>query len=94
MRLPALLLPALLGLSAANAAPPCQAMADKIEKELDALRKMSNADRPAKCRAISLVISDLTDLAAACGADQKFIDGTYRPLAQSVGAEAPKACQK
>jgi hypothetical protein len=94
VRLSALLILALLGISAANASPPCQSMADKVTKEFDAERKMSDADRPAKCIALNLVISHLTDLAAACGADQQFIDGTYMPLAKSVGDEAPKVCQK
>jgi hypothetical protein len=94
VRMPVLLILALLGLSAANASPPCQSMADKVAKEFDAERKMSNADRPAKCRALYQVISHLSDLAAACGGDQTFIDGTYMPLAKSVGDEAPKVCQK
>ena len=91
--MPALLILALLGLSAANASPPCQSMADKVTKEFDAERK-SDADRPAKCRALYQVISHLSDLAAGCGADQKFIDATYMPLAKSVGDEAPKVCEK
>jgi hypothetical protein len=94
VRMPALLISALFVLSAANASPPCQGMADKVTKEFDAERKMSDADRPAKCRALYKVISDLTDLAAACAADQKFRDGTYMPLAKSVGDEAPKVCQQ
>jgi len=89
-----LLISALGGVSVTHAAPPCQSLADKVSQEFDAERKMSDADRPAKCRAIYQVISDLTDLATACGADQKFIDGTYKPLAKSVGDEAPKVCQK
>jgi len=69
-------------------------LADKITKEFDAERKMSDSDKPAKCRAISHVISDLTDLAVACAADQTFMDGTYTPLAKSVGDEAPKAIRR
>lgn len=94
VRMPALLILALLGLSAANASPPCQGMADKVSKEFDAERKMSNADKPAKCRALYQVISDLTDLAVACAADQKFRDETYMPLAKAVGDEGPKVCQQ
>jgi hypothetical protein len=93
VRKPAPLILALLGLSAAHASPPCQGMADKVTKEFDAERTMSNVDRPAKCKALYQVISDLTDLAVACGADRKFIDETYMPLAKSIGEEGPKACQ-
>jgi hypothetical protein len=92
MRVSAALITALLGLSSAHASPPCQEMADKVAKKFDAEQKMSNIDRAAKCRALFLVISDLTDLAAACGADQKFIDNTYMPLAKAIGDEGPKAC--
>jgi hypothetical protein len=83
-----------LGFSTAHAAPPCQAMADKVAKEFDAERKMSSANQPAKCIALDKVISDLTDLAVACAADQKFRDETYMPLAKAVGDEAPRACPK
>ena len=92
MRIPALLVSALLGFSA-NAAPPCQDMADKVAKEFAAEKKMSDLDKPAKCRAIYKIISGLTDIASQCGADSKFIDETYRPLAKSVGDEAPHVCQ-
>jgi hypothetical protein len=60
----------------------------------DAARKMSESDRPAKRRAFYQVISDLTNLATACAADDKFREQTYMPLAKSVGDEAPKACQR
>ena len=93
MKMSAVLISALLGCNAAHASPPCQAMADKVAKEFDAERKMSDADRSAKCRALYQVISDLTDLAVACSADQKFLDETYMPLAKSVGDEGPRACQ-
>ena len=94
MRIPALLIPALLGFSIAHASPPsCQDMADKTAKEFAAEKKMSDLDKPAKCRAIYKIISDLTDMAAQCGADTKFIDGTYKPLAKAVGDEAPNVCK-
>jgi hypothetical protein len=72
----------------------CQEMADKVTRKFEAEQKMSNIDKAAKCRAISLVISDLTDLAVACGADQKFRDERYMPLAKAIGDEAPKACPR
>ena len=82
----------MLGCSA-HAAPSCQDMADKVAKEFAAEKKMSDLDKPAKCRAIYKIISGLTDIASQCGADSKFIDATYRPLAKSVGDEAPLVCQ-
>jgi hypothetical protein len=93
MKIPALLVPALLGFSLAHAAPPpCQGMADTAAQEL-AAEKKSDLDKPTKCRAIYKIISDLSDIAARCGADTKFIDGTYKPLAKSVGDEAPNVCK-
>ncbi|HEV7356424.1 MAG TPA: hypothetical protein VGN99_00415 [Steroidobacteraceae bacterium] len=92
-RIPAVLIPALLGCSIAHAAPPCQDMADKVAKEFAAEKKMSDLDKPAKCRAIYKIISDLSDMATQCGADTKFIDGTYKPLAKAVGDEAPNVCK-
>jgi hypothetical protein len=94
MRIASVLILTPVGLSAANAAPPCHELAEKVTKKFAAERNMSDVDRAAKCSAISVVISDLTDLAVTCGADQKFMDGTYLPLAKAVGDEAPKACHR
>lgn len=94
MRFSAVLTAALLGLSSAHASPPCQEMADKVAKKFDAQQKMSKVDMAARCRAISLIILDLQDLAVACGADQKFIDKTYMPLAKAISDEAPKDCPR
>jgi hypothetical protein len=47
---------ALLGFSVAHASPPCQDMADKVAKEFAAEKKMSDLDKPAKCRAIYKII--------------------------------------
>jgi hypothetical protein len=94
MKTSALLIFAVLGINFAGASLPCQDMADKVRKEFDAERKMNDADRPAKCRALSQVIADLTDIAVACGADTAFIDKIYKPLATAVGDEGPKACQR
>ena len=93
MKIPALLISALLGFSVAHAAPPCQDMADKVAKEFAAEKKISDLDKPAKCRAIYKIISGLTDIAAQCGADTQFIDGTYKPLAKAVGDEGSHVCQ-
>ena len=93
MRIPSLLIPALLGFSIAHAAPPCQDMADKVAKEF-AAEKKSDLDKPTKCTAIYKIVSELTDIATQCGADTKFIEGTYKPLAKSVGDEAPNVCQR
>ncbi len=92
MKTLALSISALVAFGVAHASPHCQDMADKVAKEFAAEKRMSNADKPAKCSAISKVISDLSDLAAACGADQQFIHDTYMPLAKFVGDEAPSAC--
>ena len=92
MKIAALLIPALLGAGIAHAAPPCQDMAETVAKVL-AAEKKSDLDKPTKCKAIYKIISDLTDIAAQCGADTKFIDGTYKPLAKSVGDEAPNVCK-
>jgi hypothetical protein len=94
MRMSAVLLAALFGCTVVHAAPPCQDMADKVSKKFDAERKMSSVNQSAKCTALSLVISDLTDLALACAADEKFREETYMPLAKAIGEEAPKACPK
>ena len=93
MKIPALMISALFGLSAAYAAPPCQDMADKTAKEF-AAEKKSDLDKPSKCKAIYKIISDLTDIVAACRADTKFIEATYKPLAKAVGDEAPNVCQR
>ena len=93
MKIPVLTISALFVFSAAHAAPPCQDMADKAANEL-AAEKKSDLDKPVKCRAIYKIISDLTDIAAQCGADAKFIDATYKPLAKAVGDEAPNVCQR
>jgi hypothetical protein len=94
MKMSSVLFAALLGFGAAHAASPCQDMADKVSKQFDAERSMSNLNQPAKCRALSLVISDLTDLAVACAADEKFREQTYMPLAKAIGEEGPKACPR
>ena len=92
MKTPALVISALLGFSAAHAAPACQDMADTVAKVL-AAEKKSDLDKPTKCTAIYKVISDLTNIAHACGVDAKFIDATYKPLAKSVQAEAENVCR-
>jgi hypothetical protein len=92
MKTPALMISALLGFSAAHAAPACQDMADTAAKVL-AAEKRSDLDKPTKCKAVYKVISDLTDIAHACGVDEKFIDGTYKPLAKSAAAEAENVCR-
>jgi len=92
MKTPALIILALLGFSAAHAAPACQDMADTVAKVL-AAEKKSDLDKLTKCTAIYKVISDLTDIAHACGVDAKFIDATYKPLAKSVQAEAENVCR-
>jgi hypothetical protein len=72
-------------------------MADKVAKRLKAEEAMPGppGHTSAKCREISLVISDLSDLASACTrteGDQRFLNETYMPLARAIGAEAPHAC--
>jgi hypothetical protein len=82
-------------ISAARAEPPaCQDMAGKVAQKFKAERDMPGPGAPTnpKCRAINLVISDLSDLAMACNRDQKFLDETYMPLAKAIAAEAPHAC--
>jgi hypothetical protein len=92
MKIAALLIPGLLGVSIAHAAPPCEDMAETVAKVL-AAEKKSDLDKPTKCIAIYKIISDLSNIAAECGADTKFINATYKPLAKSVGDEAPNVCK-
>ena len=87
------LLITLLCFNAAHAAPPgCQEMADKATKKFEAEKQMSG-NPTAKCRAVSLVILDLQELAKQCAMDKSFLDQVYMPLAKAVGAEAPKVCK-
>jgi hypothetical protein len=66
MKLSPVLIFAMVAINAAHAAPPaCQDMADKVAKKFEAEKKMAGPSQ-AKCTAISLVISDLTDLATLC----------------------------
>ena len=94
MRIQILLPCALLGLNVTHAAPSCQELADKVNQEFAAEQKMIDVDGQVKCRAITQVIAHLTDIAAACGADKKFIETTYLPLANKVAEEGPKACHR
>ncbi len=97
MKLSAVLLCSLITVNVAQATPPsCKAMADKVAKKFEAEKAMAGPSQ-AKCTAISLVISDLTDLATACTqtqADGRFLNETYMPLARAIGEEAPKACER
>jgi hypothetical protein len=46
-------------------------------------RKMSDLDKPAKCRAIYKIISGLSDIATQCAADSNFVaacDELNQPL--------------
>ena len=92
MKIIALSAAALLSWGSAHAAPPCQDMADKVAGELAAEKKMSDLDKPAKCRAIYKILSGLTDIVSQCAADSKFMEAT-KPLAKSVADEAPRVCQ-
>ena len=74
----------------------CRDMANHVAQEFAAEKKMTGPSQ-AKCQAISLVISDLTDLATACTRkpeDDKFLNETYMPLAKAIGEEAPNACSR
>ncbi len=88
----------LASITAAHAEPQaCRLMANKVAQKFKAEQAMPDPPAPTsrKCRAINLVISDLTDLAAACTrneGDQKFLNETYMPLAKAIAAEAPHAC--
>jgi hypothetical protein len=97
MKLSPVLIFAMAAINAAHAGPPaCQDMADKVAKKFEAEKKMAGPSQ-AKCSAINLVISDLTDLATLCtqaAGDEKFLNETYMPLAKSIGEEAPKACER
>jgi hypothetical protein len=68
-------------------------MANRVTQEFDAERKMSGANHSEKCRAVYKIVSDLTDIAVACGADEKFIEETYKPLANAVRDEAQGVCK-
>jgi hypothetical protein len=94
MRIFALLI-TLLWFNAVYAAPPgCQELADKVTKKFEAAKKMTGIDRAAQCTAINLAISDLADMYGRCAFDENFRNEVYIPLAQRMGAEAPKACAK
>jgi hypothetical protein len=97
MKLSPVVICTFVAIHVANAAPQnCQDMANHVAQQFAAEKKMAGPSQ-AKCQAISLVISDLTDLAAACTRkpeDDKFLNETYMPLAKAIGEEAPNACSR
>jgi hypothetical protein len=71
-------------------------MADNVARKFADVKKMSGPSQ-AKCSALSLVISDLSDLLRDCAikpGDDKFMKETYMPLARTISEEAPRSCQK
>jgi len=95
MRISALIVAAAFVIGVAHASPPCQALVDKVTKGLDSAHKMSDSDKTAKCRALSLVDYDLMDVAHVCLApdDKKIIEQSVKPLAKSLAGEMEQACR-
>jgi hypothetical protein len=97
MKLSPVVIFTLAALHVANAAPQnCKDMANRVAQKFAAEKRMVGPSQ-AKCQALSLVISDLTDLATACTRkpeDDRFLNETYMPLAKAIGEEAPNACSR
>jgi hypothetical protein len=97
MKLSAVLICALVAIHAAHAtSPACLNTRETLTKQLQDVKQMSGPSQ-AKCKALSILISDLTDWYTECAInaqDQKFIDETYKPLAKAISEEGPNSCKR
>jgi hypothetical protein len=97
MKPSAVLIFTLLAVNVSHAtSPACLDTGDKLTKRLDDVKQMVGPSQ-AKCKALSLLISDLTDWYTECAIkaqDEKFIAETYQPVAKAISDEAPKSCQR
>jgi hypothetical protein len=74
----------------------CQVLADKLTSEFAAARKMSAADKHAKCHAYSMVTLHLDTVARSCAnpGDMSIVSSRIEPLAKSLGEDEEKFCSR